>query len=103
MKVGRACGLPGHHGDWGWLMRFVKFGDEYVAASRIVRVVFTTVKEGAMSTGGPFEHEPQKQDRDVPVARVTVEGRGAELQVKGEAALDALRRFCEGEVAAAFP
>ena len=83
-------------------MQFVKFGDEYVAASKIVSVVFRTVKEGVPSPPDPFKHEPQPKDKEVAVAEVTVEGREAELQVRGEAALEALRRLCEREMVAIY-
>ena len=80
-------------------MQFVQFGDEYVAASKIVRVLFRTVKETAASASpDPFKHEPQSKDNEVAVAEVTIQGRKSELQVRGDAALEALRRFCEREV-----
>jgi hypothetical protein len=84
-------------------MQFVKFGDEYVAASKIVRVVFRTVRETAASSSpDPFKHEPQAKDNVVAVAEVTIQGKKSELQVRGDAALEALRRFCEHESVAIF-
>jgi hypothetical protein len=78
-------------------MQFLKIGDEYVAASRIVRVLFRTVKEPEPSRPDPFKHEPQMRDKDVAVADVTIEGRVADLRVRGDAAVQALRSFCEQE------
>jgi hypothetical protein len=78
-------------------MRFVKFGDEYVAACKIVRVCFRTGKEVAASAPDPFKHEPQRRDKEVAFAEVTIEGRGSDLRVRGDAALEALRSFCERE------
>ena len=78
-------------------MQFVKFGDEYVAASKIVRVLFKTVQESEPSPPDPFKHEPQLKDKHVAVAEVTIEGRGSDLLVRDAAALEALRCFCERE------
>jgi hypothetical protein len=83
-------------------MHFVKFGDEYVAAAKITRVVFKTTKEAHPSAPDPFQHAPRQRDKDVLVALVTVEGQGSPLQVTGEAAVEALRRFCEREAVAIF-
>ena len=79
-------------------MQFVKFGDEYVAVSKIVSVLFSTSKESQPSSSDPFKHERQPKDKDVAIAEVTIEGRESDLQVRGDAALEALRRFCEREV-----
>jgi hypothetical protein len=90
-------------GDWGWRMRFVKFGDEYVAASRIVGVKFRTVKEAAQSSPDPFKHGPRGKDTDLAIAEVTIEGRASDLPVRGDEAIEALRRFCDAEVVACCP
>ena len=78
-------------------MQFVKFGDEYVAACKIVRVYFRTGKEAVASAPDPFKHEPQRKDKEVAFAEVTIEGRGSDLRVRGGEALEALRHFCERE------
>jgi hypothetical protein len=75
-------------------MQFVKFGDEYVAAARIVRVVFETDKQAQPSESDPYMHKPQPSAKDVAVALVTVEGRDSDLRVSGDAALKALLDFC---------
>ncbi len=83
-------------------MQFVKFGEEYVPASRIVSVLFRTNKEVQPSDPDPFLHKPQPMDKDVAVALVKVEGRATDLQVKGATALEQLRRFCDREAVAIF-
>jgi hypothetical protein len=83
-------------------MQFVKFGEEYVPASRIVSVVFRTNKEVQPSDPDPFLHKPQPRDKDVAVALVKVEGRTSDLEVRGATALDQLQLFCEREAVAIF-
>jgi hypothetical protein len=83
-------------------MQFVKFGEEYVAASSILRVVFRTDKETQASGSDPYLHSPQPKDMNIAVALVMVEGRNSDLQVSGEAALKALRSFCDREVIPIF-